>query len=739
MPVHLISKALNISKAELPRTVYAWTIKFVFFAASIMGWTAVTAVTVARLGISFLPYLILFDALFTLCGMFFFTVVAEKMGVKHLLVVGSLLSILTLAGAVFFYNDNLVFLLSVLAANGIFLSQTTIFLSNFIEEHFTPQEAERTFPIIESSETVGGIFAGFFLAFFGLRLMGRDIFLIWIGLIVVFTILVVFIRPKFPFYFEVTHCEEKDSKHTGVMNSLSRSLEQIKNIPFLQVLIAVLVVNWVISIFIDFQFTKAVNESLHGHGDVADHEKLLTHGLGTLHLFLHGSALLFELILAGRLIKKLGSFGSFLVHAILTFLGVLTGMVTGGIFPAILMKHNFLITGKLQKSAYENMYYAYPNHSQKAIREFLEGFVYPLSCIIGTGAIIFIEFLFLKEHFYQAGQLFMIFAATAMLLFTVQIRKKYTRLNIRNLDSEDRETYTRAVNILVQKGHGKTIEILLKKYTESNNVHLRDLIIRNLSLIKSKRSVNALIEIYPLSSPDERLSIIFSLLALKKKIYGKKILEKKTIEILKKEAKETVSKADLATITEALAVFERKDIRMYVQDVNPALRAKALKKIWKEGNERFFIKKIIREIKSKGERGDLWVLPYLADRIKCREINDFVHETVDHPDNEIRTIGLLTGVISGKHRHIAALGKMLLFGEEGIYVKAAEVISVMSENIKRQIAKSILPHDFMKELPDTVYAKIIAGRLRKLYEICEADDEMNYMHYNVYRFENVTC
>ncbi len=737
MWVNILGRIMNISAAEFSRTFYSWVLKLVFFTGVTIGWTVVTATVVARLDISFLPALILFEALFTLAGMLFFSVVVEKTDVKKLIIGSTFFAILSLLVAAVYYENNFLFILFALIANGIFLGQTVIFLSNFIEEHFTPSEAERTFPLIESSETIGGIVAGVFLAFFGLHLLSRDIFFVWIGLLILFLVCLVVFTPSIPLSLEKVHKLEHKRCRRGSfdVNSIEKSLNQIKKVPFLQILLAVLVFNWIISIFIEFHFTKAVDDSLilSHHGDVAEHEKMLTHGLGTLHILIHGSALLFEVLAANRIIIKLGAFGSFLVHALLTALGVLTSVFAKGFFSSVLLKHNFVLSGKIQKCAYENTYYAYGDDMQKAMREFFEGIAYPLSCVLGTLIIIGMQFLLMEEHFYLFTQLVIIFLIAGMTFFTYQLKAKYTLLNLENLNSEDKVTQLRAVNILVQKGHRRTIEALAHKFINSRDSELRKLIAVKLSTINARRSVIALMDLYEDASNLEKTVIVKSIINLMKTIIRKPVLKKEVVEILNKRLNDGLSMTERARILAALAIFSGGGLSEYIQNDNQLIRALAIREMWKFKGRRDEAKREIMSIIEGSDSNEKWTLVFLAGNVHFQFMNKFILNNINSRDSETRVICLLAAICMHRYEYVSRFGKILLFGSDKDFERCLDALDFVPDKIKTHIRGALLPHSYLDELPDTIHAQHLAERLEKVFSVCEVGDEIDYLQYNVSR------
>src|SRR5579883_2127603 len=151
----IIEKALNIGSHEIPRTIYAWGLLFLHRLGFIIGTTTLTAIFVTQFGIQWLPLMILIQAALTMTGMFVFSFLNEHFSSKKLIPPCAFATGVILFVSTFFTSYPFVFFGLLLMVTGIFLPQLTIFLANYIEDFFTPLECERTFPVIESAETIG--------------------------------------------------------------------------------------------------------------------------------------------------------------------------------------------------------------------------------------------------------------------------------------------------------------------------------------------------------------------------------------------------------------------------------------------------------------------------------------------------------------------------------------------------------------------------------------------------------
>ncbi len=731
MILQLIERVVNISPAEIPRTLHSWLVKVVFFSSIVIGWTVVTASVVARMGIHFLPVLFLFQAIFTIIGMMFFSLLAERLSVKKLILLSTSFGITTLIVASINYSNDYLFLVLALIANGIFLSQAGMFLSSYIEDLFSPSEAERAFPVIESAETIGGIVAGVFLAYIGRFLLNSTIFWFWAALLLIFLLLISFNNPRLPFFLE--NVEKKTKKHNAIsfkLNSFSQSLNIINRIPFLQVLIAVLLLNWIIAIFVEFQFTKAIDATVAHDSSLAEHEQMLVHGLGNLHILIHGLALVVELLVANKILTKIGTFSAFLLHGIMTFLGAFALFFANGFFSSVLFKTNFELSGIIQKNAYENTYYAYHSENRKSIREFIEGIVYPVATIIGTLFLIGLQFLLLEKHYDHFIYLALAFLICGLVFFTIQLKTNYTRLNLYNLSGGDPGMAFMAVDILSQRGHAGSESLLLNQYKNSNDQDLKIRIIQRLPYLNSKSAVHALIEV----CKDEDLNLakhgVRSIRHMKS-IIKKFGLVKRVSIILDDYINKCESDFEKAFAVSVLGRIDHMSVEKYLTYESPIIVSQAAIALYQSKGYRSMVKRIIASIINSETVNDKWALIYLSGRIPSKYINEFINANIGSNNEELNMIALICAMRNNRFNVVSQLNNLLLFGNTIVFEKAVEVLDQLDENIKRRISKALIPYGITKEMPDTPEAHRLYDRIMRLYKVCDASDEFEFMHYNM--------
>lgn len=473
MLVAALEKVFNISVHEFPKTAYAWLIQLLQRIGFVMGWTTLVALFVSRFSIETLPLLFLGQAVLTILGMFLYSLFIEHFSSKFLVmgcafIVGILLFIAT-----FFVESNWIFFGLLFVAFGIFVPQLTIFLANFLEDFFTPLECERTNPIIESAQTIGGIIAGVLIAIFSSSIGSYKFFYIWILLLFLMVSLLFLLHPPASNYLHIFKKKtEARFNFRSQIEKVRSSIAQIKLISFLQGLLFIFLLHWVIAYLLEYQYTKVIEESIGQSASLQSHEESLTHGLGSFQILFHSTALVVQLLLASRILRKLGTVGGFLLHGIVTLLSACSLLFGFGYFTLILAKNNFELSGIIHRNSYEASYFALKHGTQRNMREFFEAFLYPLGTIIGTLLLLLIHFFFLEQHSTIVLQFILVFLAVVMVLLGLRLQHGYTHLSEDNLLNNDHKiSKFHAIEILSQKGHRNSVDILIKALKNPKEIH----------------------------------------------------------------------------------------------------------------------------------------------------------------------------------------------------------------------------------------------------------------------------
>jgi len=461
--LHLFEKLFNVYKSELGRVFYAWSLKFIKQVAIVIGWTTLVALFVARYSIVYLPFLYMVQAALMISGTMFFSFIADLFESRKIIFIAAFCSIVLFVGAGVSFNNDMIFFPLLLFANGFFIQQINVFLSSYIEDFFSPVEASRAFPLIESAETIAGIIGGIVLAGSVLGANARNVFFLWAFLMLLFLMVMFFLYPRTVGFYNSLYAMKILPKVKS-MNwvGIKKSFINIARIPFLQVMTCVFFIQWFIVQLIEFQFTKVVDEGVLDSGTQAVHAVNLVHGLGRLHIFFFISAFLVQLLLASRILRFLGTVGGLIFHSLFTLMSAVSLVFGFGYFTTVMAKNNFEVSSVISDNAFESSYYAFPHGTQKTLREFFEGVLAPLATITATVFLLFTEFFFVGKDALIAINLLFLLLTVFTLLMSFFLQRSYSNLVMKNLKVVEKKiSKMHAIDLLEQRGHVHGIDALL--------------------------------------------------------------------------------------------------------------------------------------------------------------------------------------------------------------------------------------------------------------------------------------
>ncbi len=477
--ISILNKIFNVHGSEWPKIVIAWVLRFLYRAGFVIGWTIIVALFVSRYGISKLPYLFVLNAFFTICGSLLYSFLMTKFD-RQKLMIGTIFvaGIILFISAYFFSDNEFTFFLLLLVATSFFLVHFRILLIGFVEDLFTPLESERTFPLIEASETVAGIVAGLAVMTLSNSIEVHKFVYIWIVFL--------FLLVPFVLFYEIlsrrvaiVSGKKTQKREAGVVKKFKEQFVTLRRSSFVRGLFIIVFLQWLLFNLLEFQYTKAVYKNVSevvleaGSG----FEHAFIHDLGALFMLFSFSALLIQFFVGSRLINYLGVVGSMLLHPIVTLFSLFPLISSFTFGTAVLAKNNFTITSIIHTNAYHSAYYGIREDLREHTRELLEGIVRPVGAIAGTAALLILQKLFFAGVLIFSVNLLMLIVTLVMFSIIYLQQDKYTKAAVYDLlNTKDKELRFNAIDILAQRGHKNGVSSLLKVLCdekESVSVKLR--------------------------------------------------------------------------------------------------------------------------------------------------------------------------------------------------------------------------------------------------------------------------
>lgn len=462
-------RAIRIFPHEVPRTAVVWAFRFLYRFALVVLWTYIVSM-VADMGAPplLLAFLFLGHAFFVFLGSFLTLRLFRYVDLDHLFIgyiAGSVLLLLIAQGFNVFFVAPLLSLLSVLFVESFFLVQISIHIETFTERLFTPLESQRTFPVVESADTISVIFAGLLLAFGGSFLtLYRISWLVIAFLMLLFPLLlsyhqaVRFVPGVRLFRDEIL--AKKPHSH--------RFFSTIMRQPFFVTLGILVLCQWFFSVSLEYLYTTSIATHSFGLSTLTGNatENTLVETFGFLQILFGGLALVTQLFVAGRFLSGHGIAQSILFHPLVALFSLAAMIAKFSPFTTILARANSEVTGVVFRNAYQSSYYVFQEEESQYARNFLDGVVRPLGTLFGT---FFLTLsLFLTRWTYSQTVIF--FGIFVVLLFfflaASAVQKRYTSVALEQvMDPEtDPDHVISLLEVLSQRGHGTTASFLVRLF-----------------------------------------------------------------------------------------------------------------------------------------------------------------------------------------------------------------------------------------------------------------------------------
>lgn len=487
------------------RVLFAILVKFLYRTAFVIGWTILVAMFVSRYGILSLPYLFVVNAIFSILGSIIYALFFEKINRIVVMIVTIVLAGIFLFTAINVVNSNqILFFSSLILSISIFLNQLRIILIAYVEEFFDPLTSERTFPIIEVSETLGGIVAGLLVTFLSTFFVLAHFIYLVIG--------VLFLMIPFLIFYngddkvELVHKKNHEKNAEGIFDQLKGAFDTKIHSSFVLGLFMIVFLQWLIFNLLEFQYMSVIYQNVShvifeaGSG----FEHAFIHDLGLLFVLFSSSALLVEIFLGSRLITNLGVVGAMLLHPIITFFSLIALTFRFDFLSAVLAKNNFTLTSVIHTNTYHISYYAIKEKAREHIREFLEGVIRPLGALFGTLIVIIFEKMFIGNSLALGLNISMIICTVIFFFVTFKQQAKYTKVVTEELlNAKEKHIRFTAIDLLAQKGHKcavSTLKNLLNDPHELTSIKVK--ILEVFSELQSPETVLDIINCLAVDKPE---------------------------------------------------------------------------------------------------------------------------------------------------------------------------------------------------------------------------------------------
>lgn len=756
-----LNQVMNVSSREWPRILVAWSMMFLARFGFVVGWTLMLSIFLTRIGVSALPFLFLVNALLVITGSLIYRNLMKAVKREVLISFTVILAAAFLMSSLFFINSNtFLFFAFLLTAVSVLLAQLNILLSLFNEELFSPLESQRTFPIIESAETLGGILGGLTLTLFAETLPSFKFIIIWI--LTILLILPIVLK----FNQNTMEIPRTKLEHiTENKRSLGTSVGKILRTPFLKGLLVVVLLQWALLNLVEFQYTTALEQTLSfaGGATVEMQEHLFMEKLGTLQLVFSAGALFIQLVLASRILVSLGITSTLLVHPVVTLFNILGLFFRFSFFSSAVTRGSFELTQLIFKNAYDSSYYAIPHEERSEIKEIMQGLIKPLGALIGT-AFILVVVLVPETHKILVQNLILLFATLCMMGFTLNLGKRYTAMTEQNLSRKfDLGTRVNAVEILGQNGHDRLSPALEKILNRENEPPLlKEKILESLGLRENLESIDLILKNMSHTHPEIRKAAVHSLshfTDLKKAKMShsftrhlvlstlQKNIENEKIDAIREQMVQcyfNFSPHDvipfLIDAIQKKSIYEASFIRMlklfhdphlksfltpHLKSKSAEIRSAAINALWQFKNIRNELKHYLNQMLESSKKEILLLGIQTSGEVQYMQSKAKISEWLHHEDPEIRHAATLSLALMEEDHVIPLMVHFLIQESHEWYDKTRYVVEKLPRKFKQKVEAAIhfhwvgKIHELLKE------SEVDLHQLKTLFEKIQAHDEVH--------------
>ncbi|MEW5960723.1 MAG: HEAT repeat domain-containing protein, partial [Chloroflexota bacterium] len=425
----LLNKLFNIRPAEWPRFSLIYLMYFVAVIGKKWGEPVIEAAFLEQIGVGFLPWAFLINAVFTIFAIAVYTAFADRVSNRKLLMALFLLSAAGVAGGLGLLGWGWVAItypLLYLILNVPLLDIFNVHWPTYVNSFYNTQSAKRVIPLLASSTRIAGI-----LAALTLPILNR--FLSPVGIIAIFlaTLLIsAAIAWAMPYLLK----EDPQAGETAsighatssYVDNIREGFRYVLDSPFLRWLTAASLVLFILLPFINFQALQTFKHELQTTEKISNFIVILN-GLGDL------LALPLQLFLLNRLIGKIGLNNTSLIFpagtaaisaALVFFQGIPAAAL--GYFGRTTFRTTF------RNPIDSLLFNAVPLRIKGRARAFIGGLVVPVGSIIG--GLLLLTPAVATSWFLPAltGLL-----AAAFLAGSLIVRREYSRAFITLLEQED--------------------------------------------------------------------------------------------------------------------------------------------------------------------------------------------------------------------------------------------------------------------------------------------------------------
>jgi HEAT repeat protein/MFS family permease len=500
----------NVSKSEWIRLFPVLLVKLFLQVSLIAGTTTLIAIFIGHFSIDTLSVLFMAQSLCVIFGALIASRFLRKFSPGKLIIFGSFLSAISIIVSPLFLEFRIGFYALTFFGIFIALSQVSIWLSLYIENLFSPLEAERILPIIESSEPIGGIFSGLMIIAFVEEISAPKILFIVGGLLAIIPPLLMISLQKLESIPVLKMRREQRLKRRMKQNMFSNTISFFRNNYFISGLFLIIFLLFFIIPLLEFQYSHAVYEHvLHSNesGHSMSQTDALTHNFGEIQIIIFAILFFIQIIFSSKILQFLGVMRTFAVGPMLSFFAFAGMFFHFGFLSSVIAKGTFEISSGIGKNAFFSIFYSFREKLRDEAKEVLEGIAKPLGLFFGTLGMLFVQVTFAPESLPTVISVILCISTSLAFFLILKLQKQYTLVSKNKLDvREDLPGKMNAIEILSQQGHKGAIDYLIQALQRPNEIpEVKIKILKVIGLLRDISAIPTILKCF--SDPNKKVRL----------------------------------------------------------------------------------------------------------------------------------------------------------------------------------------------------------------------------------------
>ncbi|MFA6449467.1 MAG: Npt1/Npt2 family nucleotide transporter [bacterium] len=489
----IFSKAFNINEGEHGRVFLSWLIFLIVMSGIIIGRNARDSIFLVNVGIAYLPYMYVLNAVFVVIVSIIYSSFIDKMDRTRFMVASTALYAIIVALTRVFLAMQMQWFYSVcyVIVQILWLIGLMQFWT-FMGDVFDARESKRLFPLISTGGLVGMIVAGFGAKYVVAAIGTENLFLLWAGMLGISIALIIVLSNKYikPRAAAAKTAAMRPAPKKSQVQEFKEGFEYLKSVPLLRNMVFINLAMWAVFTIVDYQFNKVMHETYPQKDD-------LTAFLGMFRAAAGVICLTIQLGVTSRLVSRFGVGRTIAVHPV--FMGAATAFLTlkFGYISSFVSKigdHSLLYT--IQDSSYQMLYNPIPIDKRGRARAFVEGYIKPISMGI-AGVVLIISAKLLTNP--QTSFIAFLFAVV-WVIFSLRANASYVKALTANLTAPDLHLRAEALHHLSKLSDSDNLRAL-REVLKSND---REMILFALEMIESLEAKEAAEDVrQTLASPDK--------------------------------------------------------------------------------------------------------------------------------------------------------------------------------------------------------------------------------------------